>query len=376
MNIEQLDKLISFTETELINATKKNVVSGQRESIEASLARYRLRKKQIKTGALKAPTIPVKEVLKRLSDLDLTKDPYDEAKSLIGQLSMIPAMQYNLLPLYNEYADSLIRARPYKEGESTFTLPKDLNYKPQKYNSTYQRASTPKETVFYGCLKRFDGELIMTKEGDKEMDNRYVACMEAIRTLSVTDSKALVKVGFGKWIVTEPIHVIAILNHTEFHSENSRIQFFYKEWLKYVQALGIEDDAIAAMDFFSDKFADEEAGEGKEHLYMLSAMFTESCMMQPNIQGVLYPSVRTTGQGICVALNVPTAESKIRLDVAGESLVYKHKGEAIIDNLSIVSNIAPDATTFKFEDCPKQYQMGEKIVLEKLGLKSVDELKV
>ncbi len=377
MNIEQINKIISATEEELQNAVKNNVVPYQIEMIEKNLSHYRLKKKQLEMGLAKQTSMTAKEVLQKLDSLDYTKDPYDEVKALFKELPYIPSMVHILQPIGAvSYPDSLIRARPYlNTTDKPFELRSDLSFKPQDYNKKYQRASTPKKTVFYGCLKRFNGELIMTEEGDVELDNRYVATLEAVRAISITDNSAYVKIAYGKFFAIKPIQVIGILNHSEFHSSNTKIKEYYQKWLEQVKKLGMEDDAVAIMDYFADKFSDENAGEEKEHLYMLSAMFAEVCMLHPGIDGVMYPSVRTAGQGICVAVSTDTANNKLMLDVAGESLIYKHKGKSVIDNLSIVTEIN-NAASFKFGPAPTKYVMGEPRILKGLGVKSIDELKI
>lgn len=43
---------------------------------------------------------------------------------------------------------TIIRARP-NENSQVFTTRAELSYKPQKFNSTYQQASTTSQTMFY-----------------------------------------------------------------------------------------------------------------------------------------------------------------------------------------------------------------------------------
>jgi len=46
---------------------------------------------------------------------------------------------------------TIIRARPNETNQS-FSSISDLSYKPAEFNMTYQRASTPNTTMFYGCI--------------------------------------------------------------------------------------------------------------------------------------------------------------------------------------------------------------------------------
>lgn len=376
MTLLQIEKLIKQTEADLKRGVEMNATPIQIEAIESDLSRYRLYYKQVQSGAIKLPEINVKAILQRLGELDLKSNPVDEAKMLIDQLKTFPIMNYTLMPEgEGYYADSMIRARPYKKTEPTFTVPMQLNYKPQEYNSNYQRASTKDKTVFYGCLKRINGELITQSVDGKELDNRFVATMEAMSMLrDINSEKKVAKVAHGKWVVMKPIKLVAIVGGKDSVLNNPGIKKMYDAFKEKVSEIDMLDEAIAIADFFADQFANKEAGNGKEHLYMLSALFSEAWMNTATVDGIFYPSVRTEYQGICIALNVNAAESKIKLIGAGEAMVYKNKDKGIIDNLTFV-DVPLDATSYTFKQVDSQYMMGEKQALVNLGLTSFDELK-
>lgn len=260
--------------------------------------------------------------------MDLKCNPVAEVQDLLSKLfSVFPVMLMQYIspasPIY-PIADSFVRARPYnKDGEPQITMPHELSFRPQKFNSNYQRASTKNKTMFYGCLKRLGNEEI-------KMDNLFVASMEALHVLREKNTSGIRRIAFGKWQVMDDIRVVAILNHVDYHSKIPAIKKMYEGFRNYYKGLDMEEEAVAIADFISDRFADDKAGEGNEHLYMISAMFTEMLIQRnPNVEGLLYPSVRTIGEGVCVAIT-DDACKKLKLVVAGEYMMYKAKKNALM----------------------------------------------
>src|SRR5205085_2490538 len=175
-------------------------------------------------------------------------------------------------------------------------------------------------------------------------DNRIVAALECMRMLAdKTIEKQKKRMAFGKWVASDTINLVSIINGKKFH-HNEHIKKMYEASLQWSEKLGIEDDSLLIADFFAEKFSNEEAGTGKEHLYMLSAIWADFCMDKEQIDGVLYPSVRSAVDGICVAIK-PESCHKLKLVVVSESPVYKNKEKCFIDN-EYASKIEDGETTF------------------------------
>jgi hypothetical protein len=362
MNLEKLAKLIEKEEAELKLRKEQNAEPSNLAFLELSIEHL---KRNYEKGDRNP--VDVNAIIEKLKNMDLASFPYDEAKPLISQLLTVFPVMITFLYPENQYAnaDSFIRARPYRDGEAAFNEPSQLGVKPQKFNSTFQRASTPNQTMFYGCLKKYNGQ-------DLKIDNRFTACMESLQILRDKDKRGVKKIAFGKWIVTEQIQVVTVINSHYKNSDDPALRKLYENFYNYSKEYGLENEALAITEFIAEKFGDENAGEGKEHLYLLSAMFTEAFVSDMRIDGVLYPSVRTAKDGICVALT-EKAFSKLKLVAAGESIIYKTNGEAVIDN-STFTFITDNATTFDLKPVDAKYIMGEANVLKKLGVSSIIEL--
>jgi len=77
--------------------------------------------------------VKAEEIINKLKELDLIKNPYDEAKELIRSLfERFAIMSFTL-----HKGKKVTRARPNDE-DIRFKKVTDLSYKPQEYNTTYQ----------------------------------------------------------------------------------------------------------------------------------------------------------------------------------------------------------------------------------------------
>lgn len=342
MKIETIDILLGRLEAELTEKQKANVKPYQLKDIENNIAM--LKKNRNYWASL--PPVDVKAVLHRLKTLDLKTNPKDEVQDLLSKLlSVFPVMMMTYLspvsPIY-PISDSFVRARPYiKDGDPQITMPHELSFRPQKFNTNYQRASTPNKTMFYGCLKRLENEEI-------KIDNLFVASMEALQILRDKNTAGIRRIAFGKWQVIDEIRIVSILNHVDYHSKIPAIKKMYEGFKEYYKGLDMEEEAVLIADFISDRFADDKAGEGNEHLYIISAMFTEMILQRnPAVEGILYPSVRTIGEGVCVALK-EEACNKLKLVVAGEYLLFKAKKQALMIP-TMVTEVPNGASTFNMK---------------------------
>jgi hypothetical protein len=86
------------------------------------------------------------DTIKALQSLNLATYPKHEIIRLIRKFGQFGIIQMTLHP-----GKSIIRARPMNPNEH-FRTRAELSYKPALANKTYQRASTPDQTMFYGAV--------------------------------------------------------------------------------------------------------------------------------------------------------------------------------------------------------------------------------
>jgi hypothetical protein len=298
----------------------------------------------------------VEEIIEGLKSLDLTKYPEKEIRfylNNIGKMASIVVTYHN--------GKCVMRARPNSENER-FSKKSDLSFKPQEYNSTYQRASTPKKTMFYATA-------IPDKIEQGELDNmRIIGVAETIPLLRDKEKSGYLKVSFGKWFVKESINLLAIIhNDTYYHESNFTKELVeaYKVFSKEVPK-DIADKSLKIQTYLAEEFAKKEIRGDFD--YMISAIFTEFAINQ-GYDGVIYPSVRVGGKGFNIAIT-PESTKKLGLYVAGECSIYKHKDNVVIGNDAIVE-LDGKQEEFKLVDIPNH----QKECLERIGIKTIEELK-
>lgn len=255
-------------------------------------------------------------ILDNLRRIDLKNDNREQIKNLIHQLDSFGSMLYYLYP-----GTSIHRARPNFNNE-IFRVPKDLSYKPQELNKKFQRASSPNRTAFYGCLSS-------TKSShDQAFFARVTGSVESISWIRDPQTIGYQKVTFGQWIVKERIELMAIL-HSNFWGNSSA--HFENMILDLERQLdlnsSIKSKTIDVLTFFANEFSKDKINSHED--YMLSAFFAE-VIMDSGADGILYPSVRTLGEGLNVAIHPDVADTKLELQLIAECSIYKKKEKSII----------------------------------------------
>ena len=297
----------------------------------------------------------VDEIIKSLKELDLSTYPVDEIRRLLNSLGQAA----HIVVSYHK-GKSIIRVRPNSKYQK-FNYIDQLSYKPQKYNTTYQRASTPHKTMFYGCT-------VADNPSKGELDNaRAIAPFEAVKWLRDKKKKGYQKITYSRWHVKEDLNLLAIVFKETFYKSNSftkELVDAYKEIFKF-QSPEMIENSMKIQDFLAEEFSKEDTDNDYE--YLISALFSEMCVKK-GFDGVFYPSVRVGGMGFNIAIT-PQATHKLRLYAAGESSVYKLYDHTVIGNDSILK-YKGNRRKLKF----KRIISHRKECLNQLGLKSMYDL--
>ncbi|MBS1687163.1 MAG: hypothetical protein JSS96_00445 [Bacteroidetes bacterium] len=288
--------------------------------------------------------------------LDLATYPRKELSALFKQVGNIG---YVIVTFHK--GKSVMRARPNYGGER-FEKKSDYSFKPQEYNTTYQRASTPNNTMFYATTVPD-----ILESGDLE-NMRVIGVAETVSMLRDKTKSGYQKISFGRWYVQEDIHLLAIVQKQDYAKESSYTKELADAYNQFIQSTEkeISERSLAFTTFLADEFSRKEING--DYNYMISALFTELVTLS-GLDGVLYPSVRVDGKGFNIAIT-PEATKKLSLYVAGECSIYKLKDHTIVGNDAIVE-LSGKEETFVLNPLPND----EMACLAKLGVKSIDELK-
>jgi len=299
------------------------------------------------------------EVLAALDSLNLKDYPIDEIGRLMTELGTFGSIIVSYHP-----GKVIMRARPISETEPINRI-SDLSYKPQELNKTYQRASTPENTMFYGCT-------ISDKPKDNDvMNNRVIGAFEAVPWLRDKTASGVQRIGYGKWIVHETLNLVAIVFNDDFYKANSYTKELVDGFNDFIdEHPDMKENTIKVTNFLAQEFGKKEINDQSD--YLISALFSE-IVVNKGFDGILFPSVRLEGRGYNVAITPEAVDAKLQLEVAGECIIYKNKDKIVIDNLTN-AKIDNGTEELKLIDVDPGVKAGEALCLESIGVGSIDQL--
>ena len=298
----------------------------------------------------------IDDIISNLKQLNLSTEPYDEVKKLLIEAGNV---LYPLIVFHQ--GKTLTRARPNEKGER-FKNKSDFSFKPQNLNTTYQRASTPYQTMFYAGV--LPDEI---QEGGLNIE-RIIGLLESMPWVNDKETSGYGKISYGRWVVKEDIKLISIIFNNSYNDKNNFIQDSRDNYNQIAQNIDerIIEHSVKFQKFLADEFSKKIEINTD---YMISAIFSELVCNRSDFDGIYYPSTKTGGEGFNVALK-PSACEKIELRVAGECSIYKRKDVCFLGNDYIVQL---DGKTDSFE--MEKLDDDSTDILKKIGVKSIEELK-
>jgi hypothetical protein len=291
-------------------------------------------------------------VIKELQALDLSTYPYDKAKTTIHKFGVFGVISMTL-----HKGKVLIRARPNSERQ-TFSTRSELSYTPPKFNTRYQRASTPFQTMFYA------GTIPIDIPANELNNARFIAALEASHLLRTVGHEGEQRITFSKWVVTDDIPLVAVCYHKDFMNKSSHTKELYDAFQQSMMTMDeqMRNKSVLITDYLASEFAKTDVDP--DYKYMISAIFSE-IVVSKKMAGVYFPSVRADAQGYNVAISPTYADRALRLVAAGECTIYKKGDHTIVDNET--SCIIEDETkSFTFLPVDPQYHVGKENILKRL----------
>ena len=279
----------------------------------------------------------MRQLFREIRKLDWTIYPVDEIVDLFIKFGKVPYM-------VTDYDEGKIihRACPVGDNEIVNTVSR-ITYKPQEINITYQRASTPHKTMFYGA--------VIPQEMDTvELDiPRVTSAMESCSFLRNSKLDGKQRLLYGKWIVKSKISLITVLFTRYRNVKNDWIKTMEQDFYKNIESFSYDEQKKYKQinNFLSDEFS-KCVGENEDYKYLISALFAFNCT-ENSFDGVIYPSVRTMGLGLNVAIKPPTVDDRMELISVLECDVYKKKKKVVINNLRFC-NVTSGSKTFDLQE--------------------------
>lgn len=244
------------------------------------------------------------EIIDKIKELDLTEYPIVQLDNLLTKAGKLCIMLTDL-----HQGKRLERAVNNSKEDPEFNNVSRISFKPPEYNNNYLRASTPKNTMFYGTVFSDDDEIT-----EQQMKYERIVGSAEVSTL-MRNSEILEgwsRITFGSWVFEDTVSLATIIDPTKEydHAYLNRLKNRYLEFLEEVPK-EVKENTIEWLIFLSSEFS-KKVANGNNHDYLVSAKFTELFVNKGRYDGVIYPSVQSSGYGLCVAIH-PDAVPKIRL---------------------------------------------------------------
>lgn len=107
--------------------------------------------------------------------------------------------------------------------------------------------------------------------------------------------------------------------------------------------------------------------------YFLTAAFTHLMLTRRGYlyDGILYPSVRSAGYGLNIAITPYAADNKLMLEIAGEGSIYKNGVYSYVE-IEKIAELYENQTHYVYNNTNR---ITEGELLNKLNIDSLDELR-
>jgi hypothetical protein len=301
------------------------------------------------------------EIVDKIKGLDLSKYPAEQIKQL---LASIP--RYMITEIDFPVGYTILRGRPNSRINHFYTRD-SLKYVPKERNISYRRASTPQNTMFYGCI-------VPGLEDNKDFKvwRLWTAAECVPEIFSDEIDKGYQRLTFSRWRIDKTITVVAIAGHKHY-SKPHPYYLKLNETLKTAVEAHCDNKAeiLELSDFFSSEFA-KPVESDKPFDYLISSLFTEA-VCSKGYDGVLYPSIKGKGAGFNIALTANATDDKLSLIASAECTVYR-KGKSYVMSNDTQKIITDQILAFGYSKVPPQYRVTQDQCLRKLGVKNLSEL--
>lgn len=301
----------------------------------------------------------IDQTIAYLESLDLNVSPIDEIRKGIRQLGRFPVHVTEF-----QLGTEVYRVRS-NEGEVSFTNIAELSYKPEEYNRSYQRASRPGRTMFYGAI------MPLANRGSEIDMERVISAAEGcklFRDKSIEEGQETIT--FSRWRTQRTINLLTILfpevekNNSPFAQEHAQIM--RDTFSAYGSDALLKGTQIYS--FYADQFTKQiEWSDQDDHdlKYLHSALFTDAVLrIGEKLDGICYASGRVDGKGINVAIKPEFVSAHMRLEVAMECILAK-RGKKFACADAKLANVTAGKTDLIFNELltPDQIQREIEIML-------------
>lgn len=260
----------------------------------------------------------IREIINDLKNLRLSSYPRENILNLFAQVyGNIPIVVATVHP--NRI---IVRGQIY-DPKADYTFESRHSYKPVELNTTYQRASVPSRTAFYGSVTSLDH--------DNEEPLARVTIISEIGKILEDETVTQEEYVFSSWEVLDELNLVAIIQSHEYPKACN----FVKEIRKDYETKFCNFYEREFMDYIASEFAKKDIKEDYE--YMISAWYSQ-IIYDSCYDGVAYPSVKMGGAGMNVAIKPESVNEKLKL-IGASKFKFIKKEKLVSEDENVVTII-------------------------------------
>ncbi|MFT4170415.1 MAG: hypothetical protein QM653_14955 [Dysgonomonas sp.] len=255
----------------------------------------------------------LQQIINELKSLDLKTCSTEDITSVLLRIGKIPA------PIRDIHKDHVIYRASSLQGKETIKNSSRLSYCPASKNKSFQRASTPMQTMFYGVLGDVDDKLF-------DLNGEMLALQEACSFFKYAPAEdGVYRVAVSKWRVVNTISLLTLMQ-PETTNKSKRLNDMVSGLLDFIKENKDsfeEEDAIAFHKFMCNEFTKPVENENE---YRISALFTNEIIK--NTDGTVWQSSvaidEKLNDTLCVAVKPETVnKSMVCLGYAIYTIIIK-----------------------------------------------------
>lgn len=246
-------------------------------------------------------TSSIQSIVSELEHLDLSRTTPASISKIIERLhhQQILAPKHILHP-----ETTIIRARPVSDFNEV-KYKQDISYVPIEKNTSYQRASTPHNTMYYGVIDR-----------QEKIPNSMVSCfMECCSCFRETAQDGNYYVVIGYWKVIKELTLFSIFNPLSQINRSFSTKLFadnFKTYFNETERKISHSDAICLHNYLYRQFTNIAS---KESDYWVSSLISEIILSTDILDGIVYESNQSQDpklcESLCVAIKPQSVDNKL-----------------------------------------------------------------
>lgn len=256
----------------------------------------------------------------RITDtLSLIDNKTLDTKKLYDVFQSIKDFNIPIIRFYIYEGEIILRQRLNEKG-TFFDKVSELSYPPSCCCKTHGRANIPYSPMFYGCIQ--------TPE-PKAMYPRIISLLESSHLIIDKESSGIERSTLSKWVVNKQLELILLPFSNKYTHPNPLISRIQQYWDDGLAKLNVDKDGLELINFMSEEIC-KEAHDHTDYFKISNFVYYLLRINEKtkDADGILYPSIKSGGEGFNVVLKPEIADTKLLFERASLCYLAKRKDQS------------------------------------------------